>query len=646
MTTAPREAPPAESPSSSAVSGRSRLAYQPALDGVRALAVLVVLAFHLELPGAHGGYLGVSVFFTLSGFLITRLLLAEHDRGGSLALRRFYGRRIRRLLPASLLTIAFVVALAALDVFGASSRIRGSTLAALTSTFNWYELLGGRDYADLFAAPSPLAHFWSLAIEEQFYWLWPLLLLVLLPRVPVARRTAMIVGLAALTSLSAPITAALWSSSAAYLATWTRAGEILIGAALAAWTTRSRVPNWLGHFAAPSLIGVAIVILLTPAGRGWAYQGGLPVFALLSALVVASLQVRSRTASVVSVAPLVWVGRVSYGLYLFHWPVILWLDEDRTDLSRWPLAVLRLAVTLAITVVSFYLIEQPIRAGRIQPAAVLAASLLSASVAIVAAAWIFSPRITPTLPDAPSVISSPSTLPPPVTTAVGNDAPTTTVPAIEPTTIAILGDSVAAWLLRDAAPSYDRTDVEIANGAIAACDGMIDLPTGRDRRSEEMRVPEECVAWTTNYPEVLSSTDGDVDIAILVLGQAPMADRLVDGDWVEPCESMDWYLDDVSERIDYLRGEGVTVVFALPARPGKGADYFFPGNVEERAACVRDTLEPFLEDLNVPIVDLDLILCPDDECNQTRPIDGVHVGVELAPDVLDWLLDQALLAAR
>src|SRR4051812_10430957 len=143
--------------------------HQPALDGLRGVAVALVLAFHLAIPWASGGYLGVSVFFTLSGFLITSLLLAEHTRTGRLDVRAFYVRRVRRLLPASLLCLAAVTALLAAGVIASRAGAQGDVLGGVLDVANWHALLGHHSYADLFRAPSPLDHFWSLAIEEQFY---------------------------------------------------------------------------------------------------------------------------------------------------------------------------------------------------------------------------------------------------------------------------------------------------------------------------------------------------------------------------------------------------------------------------------------------------------------------------------------------
>ena len=150
-----------------------KLGYQPALDGLRAVAVSAVLLFHLGASWMPGGYLGVSVFFTLSGFLITTLLLRERVVTGRIDSRAFYTRRLRRLMPASLLTIAGVCVLIGIGTIADTSSLRREVLGALFQVENWVSLLGGKSYAQLFQSPSPVAHFWSLAIEEQFYWLWP-----------------------------------------------------------------------------------------------------------------------------------------------------------------------------------------------------------------------------------------------------------------------------------------------------------------------------------------------------------------------------------------------------------------------------------------------------------------------------------------
>jgi len=187
------------------VSSRRTIAYQPALDGVRALAVAAVLAFHGGASWMTGGYVGVSVFFTLSGYLITSLLLAEHDSTGTVALGPFYARRMKRLLPASLVCLALVLGAAALGAFDSVTTLRRDSLGALLQVANWVKLFGDASYADLTNATlgrvGPLEHYWSLAIEEQFYWVWPLVVRAVLRRTtrplgPIAVMTAVAVAAA------------------------------------------------------------------------------------------------------------------------------------------------------------------------------------------------------------------------------------------------------------------------------------------------------------------------------------------------------------------------------------------------------------------------------------------------------------------
>ncbi|MEA3056166.1 MAG: hypothetical protein QOD30_1598, partial [Actinomycetota bacterium] len=332
--------------------------YRPALDGVRAVSIALVLVFHLGAPWLPGGYLGVSVFFTLSGFLITSLLLSERERTGHIAIRAFYVRRLRRLLPASLLCLLGIAVLAAGGAVAVRSDLRTGVLAAVFQVANWEHLLGHHSYADLFLAPSPIDHFWSLAVEEQFYWLWPLVIAGL--TAAAARRSKRMVpgvlcGAFVLTGVGALVTARTLGGDAAYFASWARFSEILAGAALAAILAGREVPRRAGLLAAPCLVAVVVLAAVTPAGRGWAYSGGLPLFAILSAGLLLGVSGDGRITRLLSREPLPWIGRVSYGLYLFHWPVFTILSSASV--------VEKLTITVAITVVSYYVIERPIRTG-------------------------------------------------------------------------------------------------------------------------------------------------------------------------------------------------------------------------------------------------------------------------------------------
>jgi peptidoglycan/LPS O-acetylase OafA/YrhL len=382
------------------------LEYQPALDGVRAVAVVMVLLFHAGLSWMGGGYLGVSVFFTLSGFLITSLLLAEADRTGGVSFRRFYSRRMKRLMPASLVCLLVVVGA---YWFGGEFRLvpgmRGQLWGALAQVYNWVRIAGSSSYQDLFRqAPSllsPLEHYWSLAIEEQFYVVWPLVVWAVVARQRPGReghgrkdrgRSALLafVSLTIVCAAAAPIISALTTPKVAYWSTPTRLGELLVGASAAAWHQRGgRLPawgRWLGVAALAVLVALAMEL---PVGSGPAYTGWMTPIAVVSTLLILSLQVPGPVRSVLALAPLVWIGKLSYGVYLYHWPVFVLLRAHGWQLGR-PLGfLLALSITMALAAVSFIVVERPARRAVWPAPRTFAAA--AAAVALVAAVITVSP---------------------------------------------------------------------------------------------------------------------------------------------------------------------------------------------------------------------------------------------------------------
>ena len=636
-----------------------KLGYRPALDGVRAVSIALVLAFHLGAPWMPGGYLGVSVFFTLSGFLITSLLLGERASSGRIDVRAFYVRRLRRLLPASLLCLAGIAVLAAVGVIAARSDLRAGVLGAVFQVANWERLLGEKSYADLFLSPSPVDHFWSLAIEEQFYWVWPLAVAGL--TAVAARRVAhVLVGAFVVLAVGAVVTAQVLGGDAAYFASWARFAEILAGAALAAMVHGRRVPDGVARLAPLCLLAIVVLAVVTPAGRGWAYEGGLPLFALVSAGLLLGVLAPGPVARLLARDPIPWIGRISYGLYLFHWPVFTILGDASVGE--------KLAMTGGLTVVSYYVIERPIRTGRVLtvPSVYLRGAAVGfVTVAAVAVVVVPDVQVAPRS-SAPQVIAAVgSTSTPPATTVassvIGSSSPSapagetarpaavevvpTTVPPPSPTVVALFGDSVADWLLRDAAPSFARTDVTLIDAAFEGCDGAAGIPAGRGHNDIALPLPSDCRAWNESYVDVVEDPSRPVDVAVLVVGYAPMVDRQVGGAWIGPCQSLSWYVDDVGARVAYLRGHVDRVVLAIPSWGGSKASFLTSKDHLERMGCVRAALADLATRSSIDTVDLAEVLCPEGPqggCTALRDADGVHVDHDDAPMVLEWLLDRVV----
>ena len=352
---------------------RPTLRHVPALDGLRGLAVAGVVAYHAGFTWAPGGYLGVSAFFTLSGFLITSLLLVEWDDTGRISLGRFWNRRFRRLLPAALAVIAGVVVVAPFFAdSGQLADLRGDVFAGIGYVANWRFVFEHRSYGELFTGPSPLQHLWSLAIEEQFYLVFPLLTVALL-RLGGGRRRVLAATFGILTAASLAWMVHLGASPSgaarSYYDTGARACELLVGVLLALvvaghGTRLQRAPRFVAALGTAALGAVLLSWMTVPQDSAWVHGGGLAVHAVLMAAVLAAAHVPGPVRSLGSTAPLRLAGRVSYGMYLIHWPVFVWLDAQRAGVDGIALFLVRMAVTVGLTAVSYHFIEQPVRTGR------------------------------------------------------------------------------------------------------------------------------------------------------------------------------------------------------------------------------------------------------------------------------------------
>jgi peptidoglycan/LPS O-acetylase OafA/YrhL len=395
----------------SAPSGSSSLGFRPGLDGIRAVAVLAVMAYHLDAPWMRGGFLGVDLFMVLSGYLITSLLLLEHERSGRVSLGAFWARRVRRILPAVVVLLTALVVYAALwSTAVERASLRWDSLASLTSWANWRFIVDGSGYWAAFDAPSPLTHFWSLSVEEQFYLVWPLVVAGAL--VAAAGRRTLVAGVAAAGLVASAITMAVLydplAPSRAYLGTDTRVQTLLMGALGAALLRPGphRVlvaPAWW-RWATPVAAGVVVLGLVVIDDQApWMYRGGFTAFALAGLVVViAAGEVGGAVRRVLGLPLLVWIGRRSFGWYLWHWPLIVLLTPERIQVGGAGRVMAVLVLTVAAAEVSFQLVEQPVRTGRfrLRTRRVPLWALASAAVAMVATVSVVSTRVAmPERPD-------------------------------------------------------------------------------------------------------------------------------------------------------------------------------------------------------------------------------------------------------
>ncbi|MCH7811855.1 MAG: acyltransferase family protein, partial [Chloroflexi bacterium] len=532
-----------------------RLPYEPALDGIRALAVAAVLAYHADLPWARGGFLGVDAFFVLSGFLITSLLLAEWRDTGSIGLRSFWARRARRLLPALFLMLAVTLTLGAiLATPEMLAKLRGDALSTLGYVSNWWFALGGESYFDQFVEPSPLRHTWSLAIEEQWYLIWPLIVLgvVRWRRSPLRDLLGLsLVLIAGSALLAAWLYEPHGDTSRIYYGTDTRAQSLLVGAVLAVLvarhgTVRSVALQSLLRFSAFAAVALLGLLWMQTADEGgFLYRGGFLLHAIAVAIVIAAVvQTRSGIiGSVLSVPPLRWIGLISYGVYLWHWPVYLFLTPERTGLDGAGLLLAKVSLTLAVAAASYLLLENPIRRGALSHLRV-SWSLAPAGAAALVVLAVFATRdggVRYAVPVEAAAL-------PVVSESVG---------AEPPLRVLLVGDSVAWTLSHGLNLHQNDLNFVLRDATIVGC-GIIhgDLRIGKDL----VRPIAECRDRNQRWQVEIAAFDPDV---VLVVASAwDGNDREVEGFTYEfgAPEGIEFWLRELQDSVDLFSARGASIM--------------------------------------------------------------------------------------
>jgi len=513
----------------------ARFTHQPPLDGVRGVAAAAVVLYHAGFTWAQGGYVGIDLFFTLSGFLITTLMLDELRRRQQLDLAAFWRRRFKRLLPLMFLVVAVscVWAWLAADT-STLDRIRRDAIGAVFYVNNWVQVHDGVGYFEQFSAPTPLTHTWSLAVEEQFYVVWPLVVAVIvavvrrlhhrngLARTPPGRRSwarirrrlgvAAMAGVALSAGLSALLSFTGTPPDQIYLRTDTRLQGILLGCALAClrwgrWQVpgdesadAEEQPDRPAMLAWDTATVASLVVLAWICARGidatFAARGGYLLTALAAGVVISgSVLPGSFGGRIFSWSPLRWLGRISYGVYLWHWPVFAALTQRSTGWGFAPVTILRLALTLGLSVASFHLVETPLRT-RIQwsmrwiPAAIACCTVL---------ALVATTGATQSDADRFAADQARNAAPP--------TAPTTTLPPPPATTTAlVIGDSFGSTV---ATQWTSEGPVQVVDATDPAC-GAFQFAGAGGRSPSERR----CRDWRSVLDSELATRKVDVVVVV------------------------------------------------------------------------------------------------------------------------------------
>ncbi|MGA0217339.1 MAG: acyltransferase family protein [Ilumatobacteraceae bacterium] len=644
----------------------SLLSYDPSLDGVRALAVTSVALYHAGVGFAGGGFLGVDIFFVLSGYLISTLLVREFAVSGSVSLGSFWCRRVTRLLPALLVMVAVVLTVAVVAGNGSiSETTRSDAIGTLLYSQNWAEILRGESYFELFELPSPFIHTWSLAIEEQWYLLWPVVVAI------AVQRDRLLLWM----TLAAAGFSALWMSylatpedpSRAYYGTDARAQALLIGSAAALAMSRKRFftsargVKVMSVASMVGLLGCLGLVVTVDDEQLWMYRGGFTLAALMSVMLIVGIRQSptSIAARLLAARPLAHLGRMSYGLYLWHWPVFIATD------ALWPtgngvqLVITKLAACYVVAAMSFICVERPMRRRcSAHPAAavalVIAGLVLVAVVLLVVNAGSSReedgriaavPTMTSPVVDDADERSDNSqvarTADPTAEPAVGVSTTSTTVASSTtiPTknlSLLILGDSI--WLELAA---WNRDHLLMSGWSITA-----DTRVGCGTLSDDSR--DWCDGRLDSWVE--SVQNDDPSVVLIGLSHWDAYDVEINGEQFsygsqryEEVLRESW-----SENVSIAQAKGASVVIAgVPCFHVDDDPTGFDLDTRvsaERTASLNQAGREFVESLGGEVMWLEMrdLTCPNGIYESTIAgvelhRDGIHYSDEAKPLVLDWL---------
>jgi peptidoglycan/LPS O-acetylase OafA/YrhL len=543
------------------------------------VALLAILAFHQGYGLVRGGFLGISSFFTLSGFLVGTLLLAEWSKDGRVSLARFWERRARRLIPGLVLVLGAVIVLQATMRVGAGPGFRGDVVAAAGQVLNWRFAFGGDGFASVLTNPSPVQHLWAVSMAAQVFLILPLAFVGVMRVVGTRWRLAGgLFGLAAAGSFLAASVAAerAGNDGIAYYSTHTRIGEVLVGVVLAYAVLSPAFRRLMETPAGKAVLRYGPLVALVWLATLWAstslyasnlFPGVVAVNALLTAMVVLGVTIPGPASSALGWLPLRIIGMVSYAAYLVHWPIFLLLDEERTGLDSNLLFLARLATTLAVAAVLTWAFERPIRYRLVVPRRQLGVAL-GTSLALVAAVALILPEQPPrgvslSVDDGNGAGDLDV-----VTPAAGDD---------EVVRIALVGDGLADSMTSgletwnaDQADHQVRVDTHVAPGCPISAPGPVRLA------GETIGDDIACVGFGARLPKLLDASGADA--IVVVGGLVDLGEREIDREWRHIGDPVfdDWLGDRYDELADTLAAQDVPVLWAtypnVRLAPGNDGD--------------------------------------------------------------------------
>ncbi len=617
--------------------GRERIA---SLDGLRAVALLIIMGYHFGLNWLPGGFIGVDIFYVLSGYLITGLLLSEYHRQSAVNLPAFWLARARRLLPAlAIVLVAVTLMVRFAEPAGLYPDFRMSALSALFYFSNWWQIAASGNYFVATGAVSPLTHTWSLAVEEQFYLVWPLVVLGVMHLARgYLRGVRILLALSVVGAVASAVEMALLYNPLAnttrlYFGTDTHAQSILVGSAMACALTmieRRRGTEGMAPRARSlgarrllvlaglaGLAGTAILSSLVDGTSWFDYQGGFFLSALSSAaVIVAAVTVPTGViARFLSLRPLIWLGTISYGAYLWHFPVFVYLDAARTGQTGFVLLLVRFAATFALAEASFSLVERRVMYGtfwRSLKALAPTAVTITATVAVIIAGTVV-----------------------PATAAVKVSRFHEQPSEVKPPLLVVLGDSTAYTLgfaLVATAPTGTRVD----NGGLFGCGLALGTFVSNNPPKPELAMFPACNSATPvsqQWPALDARAVADTapgDVVLFVSGPWEVQDVLRNGTWwnIEERADQRYLLGQMRKAVAIATANGAHLEFATMPALASGAAFNEPPLPEDspKRRLIYDRLIDTMAAEypgRVSVIDYGAILSP--HGIYTQSLDGVQV---------------------